>query len=54
VERCDQLYERIDEGHMAHVLEDIASSGWTPNGSMHVTPAHPDRNFDIPPGAPVG
>ena len=42
-----------DTYNMAHVLEDIASSGWTPNGSMNVPPAHPDRNFDIPPGALV-
>ena len=32
-----------DTYNMAHVREDIASSGWT----------HPDRNFDIPPGALV-
>ena len=24
---------------MAHVLEDIEASGWTPNGSMNVPPA---------------
>ena len=42
-----------DTYNMAHVLEDIEASGWTPNGSMNVPPAHPDRNFDIPPGAVV-
>ena len=42
-----------DTYNMAHVLEDIEASGWTPNGSMNVPPAHPDRNFDIPPGALV-
>ena len=26
----------------------------SPNGAMNVPPAHPDRNFDIPPGALVG
>ena len=40
-----------DTYNMAHVLEDIEASGWTPNGSMNVPPAHPDRNFDIPSGA---
>jgi ketosteroid isomerase-like protein len=40
-----------DMYNMAHVLEDIEASGWTPNGSMNVPPAHPDRNFDIPSGA---
>ncbi len=43
-----------DTYNMAHVLEDIEASGWTPNGSMNVPPAHPDRNFDIPPGARAG
>ena len=40
-----------DTCNMAHVLEDIAASGWTPNGSMNVPPVYPDRNFDIPTGA---
>jgi ketosteroid isomerase-like protein len=35
-----------DMYNMAHVLEDIEASGWTPNGPMNVPPAHPDRNFD--------
>jgi hypothetical protein len=39
---------------MAHVLEDIEASGWQPSGgSMNLPPAHPDRNFDVPPSAPV-
>jgi hypothetical protein len=40
-----------DTYNMAHVLEDIEASGWAPNGSMNVPPAHPDRNFDIPSAA---
>jgi ketosteroid isomerase-like protein len=36
-----------DMYNMAHVLEDIAASGWQPNGPMNVPPAHPDRNFDV-------
>jgi len=36
---------------VAHVLEDIEASGWTPNGRMNYPPAHPDRNFDVPPSA---
>jgi hypothetical protein len=40
-----------DTYNMAHVLEDIEASGWSPNGSMNVPPPHPDRNFDIPSGA---
>ena len=37
---------------MAHVLEDIEASGWQPrDGAMNLPPAHPDRNFDVPPGA---
>lgn len=43
-----------DTYNMAHVLEDIEASGWTPsNGAMNVPPAHPDRNFDVPAGARV-
>jgi ketosteroid isomerase-like protein len=41
-----------DTYNMAHVLEDIEASGWQPQGGeMNLPPAHPDRNFDIPPGA---
>ena len=41
-----------DTYNMAHVLEDIEASGWQPKGgAMNLPPAHPDRNFDIPPGA---
>jgi len=40
-----------DTYNMAHVLEDIEASGWTPNGRMNYPPAHPDRNFDVPPSA---
>ncbi len=41
-----------DTYNMAHVLEDIEASGWQPkDGAMNLPPAHPDRNFDVPPGA---
>ena len=44
-----------DTYNMAHVLEDIEASGWQPkDGAMNLPPAHPDRNFDVPPGAPPG
>lgn len=32
--------------NMAHVLEDIAASGWQPRGgTMHLPPAKPNRDF---------
>jgi hypothetical protein len=31
--------------NMAHVLEDIAASGWRPTGPMTLPPADPDRDF---------
>jgi hypothetical protein len=34
--------------NMAHVLEDIAASGWRPTGPMHRVPAHPNRDFSRP------
>jgi ketosteroid isomerase-like protein len=40
-----------DTYNMAHVLEDIEASGWQPTEPMNYPPAHPDRNFDVPPGA---
>jgi hypothetical protein len=41
-----------DTYNMAHVLEDIEASGWQPrDGKMNLPPAHPDRNFDVPPGS---
>jgi hypothetical protein len=30
---------------MAHVLEDVAASGWRPTVPMNVPPRHPDRNW---------
>jgi len=43
--------------NMAHVLEDIVSSGWRPpKGSRaHIPPAEPVRDFSVPGGAyPLG
>jgi limonene-1,2-epoxide hydrolase len=40
-----------DTYNMVHVLEDIAESGWAPDGPMNVPPEHPDRRFDPPGGA---
>lgn len=34
--------------NMAHVLEDIASSGWQPTGAMHLPPKQPVRDWSIP------
>ena len=31
--------------NMAHVLEDMAASGWKPTGRMHLPPAEPNRDF---------
>jgi hypothetical protein len=36
--------------NMAHVLEDIAASGWRPTGRMHAVPEHPNRDFSRRPG----
>lgn len=35
--------------NMAHVLEDIAASGWRPNGQMTFPPESPNRDFSYPP-----
>ena len=40
-----------DVYNMVQVLEDIAASGWTPEGRMNVPPEHPDRNWALPGGA---
>jgi hypothetical protein len=34
--------------NMAHVLEDIASSGWQPTGPMNLPPKQPVRDWSIP------
>jgi limonene-1,2-epoxide hydrolase len=34
--------------NMAHVLEDLAASGWHPNAGFNAPPANPDRNFARP------
>ena len=34
--------------NMAHVLEDMAASGWRPKGTMNLPPANPDRDFSRP------
>ena len=34
--------------NMAHVMEDIATSGWQPTGPMHAPPERPARDFSIP------
>lgn len=34
--------------NMAHVMEDIATSGWQPTGPMHAPPERPVRDFSIP------
>jgi len=36
--------------NMAHVIEDIISSGWRPpeGGSIPTSPEHPNRDFSIP------
>jgi ketosteroid isomerase-like protein len=40
-----------DTYNMVHVLEDIAESGWEPTEPMNAPPAHPNRDWSIPPGA---
>jgi len=37
-----------DTYNMAHVLEDLSASGWSPTEPMNVPPAHPDRNWALP------
>ncbi len=37
-----------DTYNMAHVLEDVSASGWTPTEPMNVPPPHPDRNWALP------
>ena len=34
--------------NMAHVLEDLKASGWTPGEGFLMPPAHPDRAFHRP------
>jgi hypothetical protein len=34
--------------NMAHVLEDLASSGWRPQTGFNAPPAQPDRDFSVP------
>lgn len=34
--------------NMAHVMEDIAASGWRPNGPIHLPPENPNRDFTRP------
>ncbi|MCU1460435.1 MAG: ketosteroid isomerase-like enzyme [Acidimicrobiales bacterium] len=34
--------------NMAHVLEDLAVSGWQPTGPMNMPPEKPDRDFSVP------
>jgi limonene-1,2-epoxide hydrolase len=34
--------------NMAHVLEDLAASGWRPGPGFASPPAHPDRDFSVP------
>lgn len=37
-----------DVYNMAHVLEDIAESGWTPSEPMNLPPQHPNRDWRLP------
>ena len=37
--------------NMAHVLEDLAASGWTPPDGFALPPARPDRDVTYPPRA---
>ncbi len=34
--------------NMAHVLEDLASSGWRPQAGFNAPPAQPNRDFSVP------
>jgi ketosteroid isomerase-like protein len=42
--------------NMAHVLEDMAASGWRPSEGtrMHMPPEHPNRDFSVPGDRPEG
>jgi hypothetical protein len=35
--------------NMAHVLEDLAASGWRPQAGFNAPPADPNRDFSRPP-----
>lgn len=35
--------------NMAHVLEDLAASGWRPGAGFNAPPPQPDRDFSRPP-----
>lgn len=38
-----------DVYNMAHVLEDLSSSGWSPRGgTMSLPPERPNRDFSLP------
>jgi ketosteroid isomerase-like protein len=37
-----------DAYNMVHVMEDLASSGWTPTEPMNLPPSTPNRNWDLP------
>jgi ketosteroid isomerase-like protein len=37
-----------DVYNMAHVLEDLEASGWTPAEPMNLPPQHPDRDWRLP------
>ena len=37
-----------DVYNMAHVLEDLSESGWTPTEAMNVPPQHPNRDWSLP------
>jgi len=39
-----------DVYNMAHVLEDLAESGWQPSAPMNVPPERPDRHWQVSPG----
>jgi ketosteroid isomerase-like protein len=34
--------------NMAHVLDDLAASGWQPTEPMNLPPEHPNRDFSVP------
>lgn len=34
--------------NMAHVMEDITTSGWQPTGPMHLPPKQPNRDWSVP------
>ena len=37
-----------DVYNMAHVLEDLAESGWEPTEPMNLPPQHPNRDWSLP------